>query len=70
MESTVQSKEIDNSQREGSKKLLPSDYYMEGDRLIFTAQFHIRRGSCCGNYCRHCPYDPKHTRGIISLRKN
>ncbi len=70
MESTVQSKEIDNNQREGSKNLLPSDYYMEGDRLIFTEEFHIRRGSCCGNYCRHCPYDPKHTRGSISLRKN
>jgi len=32
MESTVQSKEIDNNQREGSKKLLPSDYYMEGEK--------------------------------------
>jgi hypothetical protein len=70
MESTAQSKEIDNNKREGSKKLLPSDYYMEGDRLIFTEEFHIRRGSCCGNYCRHCPYDPKHNRGSISLRKN
>jgi 2-iminoacetate synthase ThiH len=35
-------------------------YYMEGDRVIFTALFHIERGQCCGNGCRHCPYEPKH----------
>jgi Family of unknown function (DUF5522) len=35
-------------------------YYLEGDRVIFTALFHFQRGQCCGNYCRHCPFDPKH----------
>jgi len=24
--------------------------------LVFTAAFHRRRGYCCGNDCRHCPY--------------
>ena len=38
-------------------------YYMEGDRVIFTALFHIERGQCCGNGCRHCPYEPKHKKG-------
>ena len=38
-------------------------YYMEGERVIFTAQFHIERGQCCGNGCRHCPFDPKHKHG-------
>lgn len=37
-------------------------YYTEGERVIFTALFHIERGSCCGNGCRHCPYEPKHKR--------
>ena len=41
------------------------DFYMEGERVIFTALFHIKRGSCCGNGCRHCPYDPKHTKGKV-----
>jgi len=41
------------------------DYYMEGERVIFTALFHIKRGSCCGNGCCHCPYDPKHTKGKV-----
>jgi hypothetical protein len=44
-------------------------YYMEGERVIFTALFHIQRGSCCGNGCRHCPYTPKHTKGKITLQE-
>ena len=43
------------------------DYYMEGERVIFTALFHIKRGQCCGNGCRHCPYEPKHTKGRVVL---
>ena len=44
-------------------------YYMEGERVIFTALFHIQRGQCCGNGCRHCPYDPKHKKGKVVLAK-
>lgn len=44
-------------------------YYMEGERVIFSALFHINRGSCCGNGCRHCPYDPKHTKGKTKLQE-
>jgi hypothetical protein len=36
--------------------LQPGDYYMEGPNLVFTAQYHLKRGSCCGSGCRHCPY--------------
>lgn len=32
------------------------DYYMEGAAVVFTAGYHLRRGSCCGSGCRHCPY--------------
>jgi len=38
-------------------------YYMEGERVIFTALFHIERGQCCGNGCRLCPYEPKNKKG-------
>ncbi len=24
---------------------------------VLTEVFHLRRGECCGNGCRHCPYD-------------
>ncbi|MGA7158845.1 MAG: DUF5522 domain-containing protein [Acidobacteriaceae bacterium] len=41
---------------EGRSPLQPGDFYMEGPNLVFTAQYHLRRGACCNNNCRHCPY--------------
>lgn len=31
-------------------------YYDELGRIVFTAQYHLKRGYCCGSGCRHCPY--------------
>ena len=36
--------------------LAPEDFYFEGPNLVFTAAYHLKRGSCCGSGCRHCPY--------------
>ncbi|HTE23047.1 DUF5522 domain-containing protein [Flavitalea sp.] len=34
------------------------DYYFNEDGLmVMTAAYHLERGSCCGNGCRHCPFD-------------
>ena len=33
-------------------------YYLENGMVVFTPIFHINRGHCCGNGCRHCPYEP------------
>ena len=36
---------------------LKHDYYLdEFGNVVFTARYHLRRGSCCDNDCRHCPY--------------
>jgi iron complex transport system substrate-binding protein len=32
------------------------DYYLERGAMVFTASYLKRRGYCCGNGCRHCPY--------------
>lgn len=32
------------------------DFYMDGPFMVFTAQYHLRRGYCCNSGCRHCPY--------------
>jgi hypothetical protein len=32
------------------------DFYWEGGAVVFTARFLLRRGYCCRNGCRHCPY--------------
>ena len=39
------------------------EYYFENGFMVFTAKYHTQRGFCCGNGCRHCPYQPKHQRG-------
>jgi hypothetical protein len=35
------------------------DYYLEGDKYVFTAAYHLKRGYCCNSKCRHCPYGEK-----------
>lgn len=32
-------------------------YYDEQGRMVLTAVFLKKRGFCCHNNCRHCPYD-------------
>lgn len=32
-------------------------YYMEDGYMVFTEAYHAARGRCCGNACRHCPFD-------------
>ena len=32
------------------------DYYKEGDYIVFTAKYLLKRGYCCESGCRHCPY--------------
>ncbi|WP_081198914.1 DUF5522 domain-containing protein [Niastella yeongjuensis] len=32
-------------------------YYNEQGYMVLTAQYHLERGRCCGNGCRHCPFD-------------
>ena len=35
-----------------------ADFYILPDgRYVFTRQFLLKRGYCCGSGCRHCPYD-------------
>ncbi|KAA5534916.1 hypothetical protein F0919_09960 [Taibaiella lutea] len=32
-------------------------YYNEEGKMVLTAHYLLNRGYCCGNGCRHCPYD-------------
>lgn len=47
------------------KKKIPliegDTYKTEEGYIVFTEQYLLRRGYCCKNNCRHCPYgyDPK-----------
>ena len=48
----------DSSHTNGSESPLVEgeDYYIENGLSVFTARFLRRRGYCCDNGCRHCPY--------------
>ncbi|MFN9369797.1 MAG: DUF5522 domain-containing protein [Planctomycetia bacterium] len=43
------------------------DAYLENGCLVFTAAYHLNRGSCCGSGCRHCPYEPRHAAGSTEV---
>lgn len=32
------------------------DYIIEDGLLVFTKEYHLKRGFCCKNGCKHCPY--------------
>lgn len=33
------------------------DYYFnEQGYIVLTAKYHLQKGFCCGNGCKHCPY--------------
>lgn len=34
-----------------------ADYYFnENGLMVFTAAYHLKRGYCCKNKCKHCPW--------------
>ena len=39
------------------QQLEPDDYYKsEEGYIIFTEKYLLKRGYCCKNGCKHCPY--------------
>jgi len=34
-------------------------YYTPQGFLVFTEDYHLKRGYCCKSNCRHCPYENK-----------
>lgn len=38
------------------------DYYLnEENNFVFTEAHHLKRGHCCKNECKHCPWKYKKT---------
>ena len=44
-----------------NKKALQNDdfYYGTDGFIVFTENYHLKRGYCCKNNCKHCPYNHK-----------
>ena len=42
---------------ENCNVLAAEDFYIdERGFTVFTAAYHLKRGYCCNNQCRHCPW--------------
>lgn len=47
-------------------KLDPEDFYYSSEGyLIFTEKYLAKRGYCCKNGCKHCPYGFNKSSGRI-----
>lgn len=60
---------MDNELKEGV------DYYFnEQGFVVLTEKYHLDKGFCCGNGCKHCPYEyeavPEPTRSELIEKKN
>ena len=40
---------------------------IEDGKVVMTESYHIKRGSCCGNGCKNCPYIPIHIKGNTTI---
>jgi hypothetical protein len=45
-------------------------YYLENGKVVFTPEYHLQRGDCCGSGCRHCPYIPVGIKGNKNTKQN
>jgi 2-iminoacetate synthase ThiH len=50
------------------------DFYFDSGFIVFTEKYHLNRGYCCGNGCRHCPFDyenvPEAKRTLLLKTRN
>ena len=52
------------------KELDPSEFYLSPEGyIIYTEKYHLKRGYCCKNGCKHCPYGYNKKTGNIDIQK-
>lgn len=52
------------------KQLEPDDFYLSPEGyVVFTEKYLLKRGYCCQNGCRHCPYGFNKSKGRIDKNK-
>lgn len=51
--------------------LEPEDFYKTPEGyIIFTEKYHLKRGYCCKNGCKHCPYGFDKKTGKINQKNS
>jgi biotin synthase-like enzyme len=49
--------------------LEPDDFYHSPEGyIIFTDKYHLKRGYCCKNNCKHCPFGYDKKTGLIGKK--
>ena len=57
--------------QEITKKSPEPDFYKnENGNIVMTESYHIKRGSCCGSGCKHCPYEPIFQKGNKNIKES
>ncbi|MEI6489575.1 MAG: DUF5522 domain-containing protein [Bacteroidota bacterium] len=52
------------------KKLDPDEfYYSEQGYIVYTEKYLLKRGYCCQNGCKHCPYGFNKSKGRFEKKK-
>lgn len=55
---------MSNSEYSKFSKLDTDDYYYSPEGyVVFTEKYLLKRGYCCQNGCRHCPYGFNKSKG-------
>ncbi|MEO9805815.1 MAG: DUF5522 domain-containing protein [Reichenbachiella sp.] len=45
-----------NDNRESNANKSEDFYFNEQGLMVFTSVYHLKRGYCCKNGCKHCPF--------------
>lgn len=56
LKSTKEMLQVAKPYRQSNELIEQLDYTIEGGNYVFTKWFHLKRGKCCKNGCRNCPY--------------
>lgn len=48
--------QLEKKLQENTMKLNEDYYINEDGYVVFTEEYHLKRGYCCESGCRHCPY--------------
>lgn len=55
----------------GSDQIEGVDYTLNADGYRVMTEFYlVKRGYCCSNGCKNCPYSPRAQKGNRTLRKD
>ena len=54
-----------------NKNIKNDDFYISDEGYyVFSEKYHLKRGYCCKNNCKHCPYNKKKKKNEYTKGRN